>query len=181
MLSAAFIAEGMKIVSAGTNPVQLVRGMEKTVQHLVKELAKMSVEIRTDKDLANVASVSAGRFWGVPHGGLTIYPCMCSSASLEPCSYWKSSAGGIQPTLPHCIHAGNNPDIGQLIADAMAKVGRQGVVTMEESKTAEDNLVFVEGMQFDRGYYSPYFVTDPERMVGGEAASTAASVSVKLV
>lgn len=47
----------------------------------------------------------------------------------------------------------------------MAKVGRQGVVTMEESKTAEDSLVFVEGMQFDRGYYSPYFVTDPERMV----------------
>lgn len=47
----------------------------------------------------------------------------------------------------------------------MAKVGRQGVVTMEESKTADDNLVFVEGMQFDRGYYSPYFVTDPERMV----------------
>lgn len=61
--------------------------------------------------------------------------------------------------------AGGNSEIGQLIADAMAKVGRQGVVTMEESKTAEDNLVFVEGMQFDRGYYSPYFVTDPERMV----------------
>ncbi len=47
----------------------------------------------------------------------------------------------------------------------MAKVGRQGVVTMEESKTAEDRLFYVEGMQFDRGYYSPYFVTDPERMV----------------
>jgi chaperonin GroEL len=61
--------------------------------------------------------------------------------------------------------AGGNAEIGQLIADAMAKVGRQGVVTMEESKTAEDNLFFVEGMQFDRGYYSPYFVTDPERMV----------------
>jgi hypothetical protein len=61
--------------------------------------------------------------------------------------------------------AGGNSEIGQLIADAMAKVGRQGVVTMEESKTADDNLVFVEGMQFDRGYYSPYFVTDPERMV----------------
>ncbi|KAL6759413.1 chaperonin 60B2 [Haematococcus lacustris] len=119
VLSAAFIAEGMKIVSAGTNPVQLVRGMEKTVMHLVKELKNMSVEIRTDKDLANVASVSAG----------------------------------------------NNAEIGKLISDAMAKVGRQGVVTMEESKTAEDSLTFVEGMQFDRGYYSPYFVTDPERMV----------------
>ena len=61
---------------------------------------------------------------------------------------------------------GGNADVGRLISDAMARVGRQGVVTMEESKTAEDNLVFVEGMQFDRGYYSPYFVTDPERMVG---------------
>lgn len=48
----------------------------------------------------------------------------------------------------------------------VVQVGRQGVVTMEESKTAEDSLMFVEGMQFDRGYYSPYFVTDPERMVG---------------
>mmetsp|Transcript_5366 Transcript_5366/g.11780 ORF Transcript_5366/g.11780 Transcript_5366/m.11780 type:complete len:579 (+) Transcript_5366:104-1840(+) len=119
VLSAAFIAEGMKIVAAGTNPVQLTRGMEKTVNALVKELKQLSTEVNDDKDLANVASVSAG----------------------------------------------NNPDIGKLIADAMAKVGRQGVVTMEESKTAEDNLVFVEGMQFDRGYYSPYFVTDPERMV----------------
>ena len=55
--------------------------------------------------------------------------------------------------------------IGQLISSAMARVGRQGVVTMEESRTAEDNLYVVEGMQFDRGYISPYFVTDPERMV----------------
>eukprot|EP00882_Tetradesmus_deserticola_P033167 GHRQ01037861.1.p1 GENE.GHRQ01037861.1~~GHRQ01037861.1.p1 ORF type:complete len:146 (-),score=59.06 GHRQ01037861.1:218-655(-) len=93
--------------------------MDKTVAALVKELAKLSTEVASDKDLANVASVSAG----------------------------------------------GNAEIGQLIADAMAKVGRQGVVTMEESKTAEDNLFFVEGMQFDRGYYSPYFVTDPERMV----------------
>ena len=55
--------------------------------------------------------------------------------------------------------------IGQLISDAMDRVGRQGVVTMEESRTAEDHLYVVEGMQFDRGYISPYFVTDPERMV----------------
>ena len=77
------------------------------------------------------------------------------------------------PTLsfhPHTIPLplGGNAEVGKLISDAMAKVGRQGVVTMEESKTAEDSLFFVEGMQFDRGYYSPYFVTDPERMVSGE-------------
>ncbi|GLC45682.1 hypothetical protein PLESTB_001317200 [Pleodorina starrii] len=119
ILSAAFIAEGMKIVASGTNPVQLTRGMEKTVSALVRELASVSSQVHSDKDLANVAAVSAG----------------------------------------------NNADIGKLISDAMAKVGRQGVVTMEESKTAEDSLVFVEGMQFDRGYYSPYFVTDPERML----------------
>ena len=119
IMSAAFIAEGLKIVSAGTNPVQLTRGMDKTVAALVQELKALSTEVKDNNDLANVASVSAG----------------------------------------------GNPEIGQLIADAMAKVGKQGVVTMEESKTAEDSLTFVEGMQFDRGYYSPYFVTDPERMV----------------
>lgn len=63
------------------------------------------------------------------------------------------------------VSAGGNEAIGELISRAMDKVGRKGVVTMEESKTAEDNLVFVEGMQFERGYVSPYFVTDPERMV----------------
>ncbi len=65
--------------------------------------------------------------------------------------------------LKWCV--GDGAQIGQLISDAMARVGRQGVVTMEESRTAEDNLYVVEGMQFDRGYISPYFVTDPERMV----------------
>lgn len=71
---------------------------------------------------------------------------------------WEAGdlANVASPPCGHLLCAsctGNNPDIGKLIADAMAKVGRQGVVTMEESKTAEDNLVFVEGMQFDRGYY----------------------------
>lgn len=118
ILSAAMIAEGMKIVAAGANPVQLTRGIEKTVAGLVKELKLLSTEVQ-DSDLANVATVSAG----------------------------------------------GNETIGQLISDAMARVGRQGVVSMEESRTAEDNLYVVEGMQFDRGYISPYFVTDPERMV----------------
>ena len=118
ILSAAMIAEGMKIVMSGVNPVQLIRGMEKTADHLVGELDKMSKEV-TDDELKDVATVSAG----------------------------------------------GNEKIGQLIRDAMERVGRQGVVTMEESKTAEDYLHVVEGMQFDRGYISPYFVTDPERMV----------------
>jgi hypothetical protein len=68
--------------------------------------------------------------------------------------------------------------IGQLISDAMMRVGRAGVVTMEESKTAEDSLHVVEGMQFDRGYISPYFVTDPERMVSASAACAAPTVGV---
>jgi len=118
ILSAAIIAEGMKIISAGTNPVQLTRGIEQTVNHLVEKLAELSTEV-SDGDLVNVAAVSAG----------------------------------------------GNMEVGQLIADAMAKVGRQGVVSMEESRTAEDSLYVVEGMQFERGYISPYFVTDPERMM----------------
>ncbi len=134
ILSAAFINEGVKIVSAGTNPVQLIRGIEKTTNALVQELKALSTPLGTDQDLANVAAVSAG----------------------------------------------GNPEIGKLIADAMAKVGRQGVVTMEESKTAEDNLFFVEGMQFDRGYYSPYFVTDPERMVSSSTGSSSSIRSVGL-
>ena len=67
---------------------------------------------------------------------------------------------------PHGVHC---PQIGKLISAAMDRVGRQGVVTMEESRTAEDNLYMVEGMQFERGYISPYFVTDPERMVSASA------------
>jgi len=118
ILSAAMIAEGMKIVAAGANPVQLIRGMDKTVEHLVAQLKSLSKDV-TDEELKDVATVSAG----------------------------------------------GNEKIGQLISDAMMRVGRAGVVTMEESKTAEDSLHVVEGMQFDRGYISPYFVTDPERMV----------------
>ena len=62
------------------------------------------------------------------------------------------------------VSAGNNYEIGNMIAEAMSKVGRKGVVTLEEGKSAENNLYVVEGMQFDRGYISPYFVTDSEKM-----------------
>ena len=119
ILSAAFIAEGMKIIAAGANPVQITRGIDRTVGALVKDLEGLSTEVDSNDDLCNVATVSAG----------------------------------------------GNELVGQLIRDAMEKVGRKGVITLEESRTAEDNLVVVEGMQFERGFVSPYFVTDPERMV----------------
>jgi chaperonin GroEL len=117
VLSAAMITEGMKIVMAGTNPVQLTRGMETTVVELVKVLKELSKEV-SDEELANVAAVSAG----------------------------------------------GNMEVGTMISDAMAKVGRKGVITLEEAKSVDNNLIVVEGMQFDRGYVSPYFVTDSERM-----------------
>jgi len=118
ILSAAIIAEGMKIVAAGANPVQLTRGIDKTIKALVVELAKLSKEVE-DSELADVATVSAG----------------------------------------------GNVEVGQMISEAMARVGRAGVITLEEAKSVENNLYVVEGMQFERGYISPYFVTDPERMI----------------
>jgi chaperonin GroEL len=117
VLSAAMITEGMKIVMAGTNPVQLTRGMETTVTKLVAVLRELSKEV-SDEELANVAAVSAG----------------------------------------------GNMEVGNMISDAMAKVGRKGVITLEEARSVDNNLIVVEGMQFERGYISPYFVTDSERM-----------------
>jgi chaperonin GroEL len=117
VLSAAMIAEGMKIVMAGTNPVQLTRGMEKTVSKLVGVLQQLSKEV-ADDELAKVASVSAG----------------------------------------------GNMEVGEMISAAMAKVGRKGVISLEEARSVDNNLIVVEGMQFERGYISPYFVTDSERM-----------------
>jgi chaperonin GroEL len=107
----------MQVVAAGANPIQITRGIDKTVAALVKELKLLSKEVE-DSELSDVAAVSAG----------------------------------------------NNEEVGQMIADAMHKVGRKGVVTLEEGKSAENSLYVVEGMQFDRGYISPYFVTDPEKM-----------------
>ncbi|WJX72712.1 hypothetical protein P8452_56560 [Trifolium repens] len=117
VLAQGLIAEGVKVVAAGANPVLITRGIEKTTKALVEELKKMSKEVE-DSELADVAAVSAG----------------------------------------------NNYEVGNMIAEALSKVGRKGVVTLEEGKSAENNLYVVEGMQFDRGYISPYFVTDSEKM-----------------
>ncbi|XP_042015271.1 ruBisCO large subunit-binding protein subunit beta, chloroplastic-like [Salvia splendens] len=117
VLAQGLIAEGVKVVAAGANPVLITRGIEKTTKALVAELQAISKEVE-DSELADVAAVSAG----------------------------------------------NNYEVGNMIAEALSKVGRKGVVTLEEGRSAENNLYVVEGMQFDRGYISPYFVTDSEKM-----------------
>ena len=118
ILAQAIFREGLKNVTAGSNPMAIKRGIDKAVQAVVEELKKMSVPTSGKKEIAQVGSISAN----------------------------------------------NDKEIGDLIAEAMEKVGKDGVITVEEAKGLETNLDTVEGMQFDRGYVSPYFVTDPEKM-----------------
>ncbi|HEY8477233.1 MAG TPA: chaperonin GroEL [Chloroflexota bacterium] len=117
VLAQAIIAEGFKNVTAGANPMQIRRGIERGVEAVVAELKNMAKPIAGRDDIAHVAAISAA-----------------------------------------------DPEIGNLIAEVMEKVGKDGVITVEESKTLRFETEYVEGMNFDRGYISPYFITNPERM-----------------
>jgi len=118
ILAAAIYRESLKNVTAGANPMDLKRGIDKAVEAAVNYVASVSREIKDKKEIAQVASISAN----------------------------------------------NDMEIGNLIADAMDKVGKDGVITVEEAKSIETTLEVVEGMQFDRGYISPYMATNPETM-----------------
>ncbi len=118
VLAQAIYREGLKNVTAGANPMELKRGIDRAVEAIIEELKRISTPSAGKKEIAQVGTISAN----------------------------------------------NDHEIGKLIADAMEKVGKDGVITVEEAKGLETTLETVDGMQFDRGYLSPYFVTDPEKM-----------------
>lgn len=117
VLAQSIVTEGLKNVTAGTNPMQIKKGISEAVKLAVEEIQSIAKEVDSSEAIAQVASISAG----------------------------------------------NDSYIGELISSAMEKVGNDGIITIGESKTSETKLKVVEGMQFDRGYISPHFVTDQER------------------
>ena len=119
VLAHSIFKEGLRNVTAGANPVQLKRGMDKASEQILEELKKISKVVDTKEQIAQVATISAN----------------------------------------------SDSAIGDMIAEAMDKVGKDGVITVEEAKGINDELDVVEGMQFDRGYLSPYFVTNTDKMI----------------
>jgi chaperonin GroEL len=119
VLAHSIFKEGLRNVTAGANPVQLKRGMDKACEKILDELKAMSKVVDTKEQIAQVATISAN----------------------------------------------SDTAIGDMIAEAMDKVGKDGVITVEEAKGINDELEVVEGMQFDRGYLSPYFATNTEKMI----------------
>ena len=117
VLSRAFVREGLKIVSAGGNPISIKRGIDKAVDMLVEGIAELAKPIENKEQIQFVATIS-----------------------------------------------GNEPEVGKIVADAMEAVGKDGVITIEESRGRDTYMSMVEGMQFDKGFMSPFFVTNPERM-----------------
>ncbi len=119
VLARAIYRDGLRNVTAGANPIEIKRGIDKAVEKVVEELKKISKEVTDKKQIAEVGTISAN----------------------------------------------NEAEIGNIIAEAMDKVGKNGVITVEEAKSMETTLELVEGMRFDRGYLSPYFVTNTDKMI----------------